>query len=98
MGLDPANRAEAMQLLIDRLQLAPDIAAKSYALAVAPPDGPDKDAKFDPEGLRNALQLRAEFENDWGSLQRPSNDTSTRHITTRPWQDSNSCKPVCARI
>jgi hypothetical protein len=69
--LDPANRADAMQFLIDRLQLAPDFAAKSYELAVATLDGLAKDAKFDPEGFRNALQLRAEFEGDWGATRPP---------------------------
>jgi ABC-type nitrate/sulfonate/bicarbonate transport system substrate-binding protein len=69
--LDPANRTEATQLLVDRLQLAPDIAAKSYALAIAALDGMARDAKFDPEGFRNVLQLRAEFEGGGGGAPPP---------------------------
>ena len=63
---DPANKAEATQLLADRLQLAPEVAAKSHALATDPVDGMAKDAKFDLEGFRNVLKLRAEIEGQWG--------------------------------
>jgi ABC-type nitrate/sulfonate/bicarbonate transport system substrate-binding protein len=63
---DPANKAEATQLLVDRLQITPDIAAKSYALATDPVDGMAIDAKFNNEGFRNVLKLRAEIEGQWG--------------------------------
>jgi ABC-type nitrate/sulfonate/bicarbonate transport system substrate-binding protein len=63
---DPANQAEATQLLVERLQLPPDIAAKSYALATDPVDGMARDAKFDMDGFRNVLKLRAEIEGQWG--------------------------------
>jgi hypothetical protein len=43
---DPANKAEATQLLIDRLKLPPAVAAKSYALATDPVDGMFQDAQF----------------------------------------------------
>jgi ABC-type nitrate/sulfonate/bicarbonate transport system substrate-binding protein len=64
--IDPANKTEAISLLADRLMLAPDIAALSYALAVDPVDGMAKDAKFDMDGFRNVLKLRAEIEGQWG--------------------------------
>jgi ABC-type nitrate/sulfonate/bicarbonate transport system substrate-binding protein len=64
--LDPANKTEAIQLLTDRLQLAPDIAALSYAVATDPVDGVARDMKFDTEGFRNVLKLRAEMEGQWG--------------------------------
>jgi ABC-type nitrate/sulfonate/bicarbonate transport system substrate-binding protein len=64
--LDPANKAEATQLLADRLRIANEIAEKSYAAAVDPVDGISKDAAFDMEGFNNVLRLRAEMEGQWG--------------------------------
>jgi ABC-type nitrate/sulfonate/bicarbonate transport system substrate-binding protein len=65
-ALDPANRAEAIQLLVDRLKLAPELVAQSYGVATDPVDGIAKDAKFDMVGFRNVLKLRAEIEGQWG--------------------------------
>ncbi len=65
-ALDPANKAEAIALLAERLKLAPDIAAQTYAVATDPVDGIAKDAKFDMEGFKNVLKLRAEIEGQWG--------------------------------
>jgi ABC-type nitrate/sulfonate/bicarbonate transport system substrate-binding protein len=65
-ALDPANKAEAIQLLVDRLKVTPEIAAQSYALVTDPADGIAKDAKFDMEGFKNVLKLRAEIEGQWG--------------------------------
>jgi ABC-type nitrate/sulfonate/bicarbonate transport system substrate-binding protein len=65
-ALDPANKAEAIQLLVDRLKLSPEVAAQSYAVAAHPTDGIAKDAKFDMAGFRNVLKLRAEIEGQWG--------------------------------
>jgi ABC-type nitrate/sulfonate/bicarbonate transport system substrate-binding protein len=64
--LDPANKAEAIQLLSDRLKIATDVAGKSYAAAADPADGIAKDAAFDMEGFKNVLKLRAEIEGQWG--------------------------------
>jgi ABC-type nitrate/sulfonate/bicarbonate transport system substrate-binding protein len=64
--LNPANKAEAVQLLMDRLKVTAEVAEKSYAAAVDPVDGIVKDAKFDMEGFRNVLKLRAEIEGQWG--------------------------------
>ena len=64
--LDPANKAEAIQLLVDRLKLAPQVAALSYGVATDPADPIAKDAKFDMDGFRNVLKLRAEIEGQWG--------------------------------
>jgi ABC-type nitrate/sulfonate/bicarbonate transport system substrate-binding protein len=64
--LDPANKAEAIQLLADRLKITPDVAAKSYAAAADPADGIAKDATFDMDGFKNVLKLRAEIEGQWG--------------------------------
>jgi ABC-type nitrate/sulfonate/bicarbonate transport system substrate-binding protein len=64
--LDPANKTEAVQLLVDRLKLTPEIAARSYAIVTDPNEGMAKDAKFDIEGFKNVLKLRAEIEGQWG--------------------------------
>src|SRR5260370_32944335 len=63
---DPANKAEPIALLADRLKLAPQVAAQSYAVATAPADGIAKDAKFDMAGFKNGLKLRPELEGQWG--------------------------------
>ena len=68
---DPANKVEATQLLIDRLKLTPDAAAKSYALAIDPVDGMAIDAKLDMEGFCNVLKLRAEIQGQWGGTPPP---------------------------
>jgi ABC-type nitrate/sulfonate/bicarbonate transport system substrate-binding protein len=65
-ALDPANKAEAIQLLVDRLKLTPEVAAQSYAVAADPMEGIAKDAKLDMEGFKNVLKLRAEIEGQWG--------------------------------
>jgi ABC-type nitrate/sulfonate/bicarbonate transport system substrate-binding protein len=64
--LDPANKAEATQLIVDRLRLTPDIAARSYDIVTHPTTGMAKDAKFDMAGFQNVLKLRAEIEGQWG--------------------------------
>ncbi|MFY9835236.1 MAG: ABC transporter substrate-binding protein [Xanthobacteraceae bacterium] len=63
--LDPANKAEATQLLADKAKVPLDMAGKSYAMLSAPDGGYAKDAKFDMEGFRNVLKLRAEIEGQW---------------------------------
>ena len=64
--LDPANKAEAIALLAERLKLAPQVAAQSYVVATDPADSIAKDAKFDMDGFKNVLKLRAEIEGQWG--------------------------------
>jgi ABC-type nitrate/sulfonate/bicarbonate transport system substrate-binding protein len=63
--LDPANKTEATQLLADRVNVPFDIAAKSYAVVSDPSDGYARDAKFDMQGFKNVLRLRAEIEGQW---------------------------------
>ena len=64
--LDPANKAEAVQLVVDRVKLPPDIAARAYDYVTDPSEGFNKDAQFDMEGFKNVLKLRAEIEGQWG--------------------------------
>jgi len=64
--LDRANKAEAVQLLVDKANLSPALAARSYEVVTDPVEGFSKDAKFDMEGFKNVLKLRAEIEGQWG--------------------------------
>jgi ABC-type nitrate/sulfonate/bicarbonate transport system substrate-binding protein len=61
-SLNPANKAEAVALLADRLKVPADIAEQSYTAATDAKLGFAKDAAFDLEGFRNVLKIRAEFE------------------------------------
>jgi len=58
----PENRAACVALLMDRLKIPRDIAERSYAVLVDPVRGFTPDARFDMEGFRNLLALRAEIE------------------------------------
>jgi hypothetical protein len=59
---DPANRAEAVALLIDKLHVPPKVAERTYDQLVDPSFGFNVDARFDPEGFQNLLALRAEIQ------------------------------------
>jgi len=59
---DPANKAEATAILIDKLKLDPAAAARTYELLMDPGFGFTPDAKFDLAGFRNMLALRTEIE------------------------------------
>jgi len=59
---DRGNRTEAVDLLIEKLKLDRKIAERTYDLLVVPASGFTPDAKFDVEGFRNMLALRAEIE------------------------------------
>jgi ABC-type nitrate/sulfonate/bicarbonate transport system substrate-binding protein len=60
-ALDPKNRDEATMLLEKGLKLPPDVAAACYASAADRDEGLAKDAKFDMEGFKNVLKLRADW-------------------------------------
>jgi ABC-type nitrate/sulfonate/bicarbonate transport system substrate-binding protein len=64
--LDPANKAEAIQLAVDRVKLSPEVAALAYEYVTDPGEGFSKDGQFDKEGFNNVLKLRAEIEDQWG--------------------------------
>ena len=61
-ALDPANRDAATKLLVEGLKLSPELAARSYEIAADPATGLAKDARFDMDGFRNVLRLRADHE------------------------------------
>lgn len=52
-----------MAIIAERLKIAPDVASLSYDAAIG---GYARDARFDVEGFRNTLKLRAEMEGQWG--------------------------------
>src|SRR5262249_42693582 len=59
---DGANQAAAVRLLTDELKLEPGVAERTHALLVDPSFGFNVDARFDAEGFRNLLALRAEIQ------------------------------------
>jgi ABC-type nitrate/sulfonate/bicarbonate transport system substrate-binding protein len=61
-ALDPANRAAAIRLYAERLDIPADIATEMFATASDPANGLAKDAVFDREGFETVLRLRADFE------------------------------------
>ena len=63
---DPANRAECVQLLAERLKIERGIAELTYDALIDAKFGLSPDARFDLPGFRNVLALRAEIEGQWG--------------------------------
>lgn len=70
--LDPANKTEAIALIVERLKLPPDIAPQVYSAVTDPVQGFAKDARLDLPGLANVLKLRAELEGQWGGHPPPA--------------------------
>jgi ABC-type nitrate/sulfonate/bicarbonate transport system substrate-binding protein len=64
-ALNPANKAAMTAVIAERLKLPQDIAARSLQL-VLDQKGFAADAKFDMEGFRNVLKLRADLLGTWG--------------------------------
>jgi ABC-type nitrate/sulfonate/bicarbonate transport system substrate-binding protein len=59
---DPANKAEMTALLAGKLKLSPASAERTYAQLMDPGFGFTPDARFDVEGFRAMLALRAEIQ------------------------------------
>jgi ABC-type nitrate/sulfonate/bicarbonate transport system substrate-binding protein len=68
---DPANRAEAVGLLMEKLKLPHKVAERTHELLVDPSFGFNVDGKFDAEGFRNLLALRAEIQRRDGEAVAP---------------------------
>jgi ABC-type nitrate/sulfonate/bicarbonate transport system substrate-binding protein len=81
-ALDPANKDEVIALLAERLKLAPQIAAQSYAVAVNPAEGIAKDVRLDMAGFNNTLKLRAEIEGQWGGHAPPAEKYIDRALSS----------------
>ena len=58
---EPANKKELAEILAKYLKSDTAVEIKSVELAVGPNGGLAKDARFDMEGFRTTLRLRAEF-------------------------------------
>ena len=58
----PENRAECAAILMEKLNVSREVAERTYTLLVDPARGFTPDARFDMEGFRNLLALRAEIE------------------------------------
>ena len=65
-ALQPAHRAESVALLSKWLKISPEVAEQTWELETNPQFGLAADAKFDLEGFKHVLALRAEFEGQWG--------------------------------
>lgn len=59
---DPKNRAGSVALLVEKLKLSQKEAERTYELLLDPGFGYTPDARFDPEGFKNMLALRAEIQ------------------------------------
>ena len=66
MALAPANRVQSIALLASRLKQEPQVAARTYDEALTQARfGLVPDIKFDLEGFKSVLALRAEFQGQW---------------------------------
>ena len=63
---DPAHKADCIALMRDKLDLSEATAERTYAQLVDPGFGFTPDARFDQQGFRNMLALRAEIERKGG--------------------------------
>jgi ABC-type nitrate/sulfonate/bicarbonate transport system substrate-binding protein len=68
----PANKETATKLISERLKVAPPTAAQALALMTDPKFGIATDGRFDMQGFRNVLALRAEIEGSWGGSPPPA--------------------------
>ena len=66
IAMDPANRAAGAAALAARLKLDPKVAAETIEQLMIPGFGLAPDARFDLDGFRTVLALRAEIEGQWG--------------------------------
>ena len=65
-ALAPANRGDSVALLVKWLKVPPDVAEQTYDALKEPGFGLTPEAKFDLDGFKNLLGLRAEIEGQWG--------------------------------
>jgi ABC-type nitrate/sulfonate/bicarbonate transport system substrate-binding protein len=66
VAMDPANRAAGAAALATRFKLDPKVAAETIEQLMIPGFGLAPDARFDMDGFRTVLALRAEIEGQWG--------------------------------
>jgi ABC-type nitrate/sulfonate/bicarbonate transport system substrate-binding protein len=71
VAMDPANRAAGVAALVARFKLDPKVAEQTLEQIMVPGFGLAPDARFDMEGFRTVLALRAEIEGQWGGKPPP---------------------------
>ncbi len=64
--LSPANRLEMVALLVGSFKLSQQVADGTYDALVKPGSGLAPDARFNAEGFKTVLAIRAEMEGMWG--------------------------------
>jgi ABC-type nitrate/sulfonate/bicarbonate transport system substrate-binding protein len=64
--LAPDNTEATVAILTERLRLSPEMARRNLALLTDPRSGSAPDGRFDLEGFRNVLKIRAEVLGNWG--------------------------------
>jgi ABC-type nitrate/sulfonate/bicarbonate transport system substrate-binding protein len=62
----PANKQQVIELWTKEYHLAPEVAAENYEMTITRAGGFARDARFDLDGFKNVLKLRAEVEGQWG--------------------------------
>src|SRR6266851_5446620 len=62
----PANKQQVIELWVKEFHLVPEIAAEAYEASMNHSGGFAADARFDLDGFKNVLKLRAEVEGSWG--------------------------------
>ena len=65
-AMNPENRTEAAGLLATRLKFSREVAEQTWDMLKEPRFGLHTDARFDLEGFKAVLALRAEIEGQWG--------------------------------
>jgi ABC-type nitrate/sulfonate/bicarbonate transport system substrate-binding protein len=63
--VSPANKEAAIRILSERLKVTPEVATRTWELMVDPKFGLATDGRFNVDGFRKVLALRAEIEGDW---------------------------------
>jgi NitT/TauT family transport system substrate-binding protein len=71
-AVSPANKDAAVKILAERLKVKPEIAAQTWQFMTDPKYGIARDARFDMDGFRSVLALRAEMEGTWGGKAPPA--------------------------
>ena len=73
LALDPANRAQSIELIATRLKQTTALATRTYDEALLQPRfGLVPDARLDLAGLKTVLALRAELQGQWGGKEPPA--------------------------
>ena len=62
----PANKDASVKMLAERFKLEPQVASRTYDMLMDPRFGLAEDARFNMEGFKSVLALRAEIEGSWG--------------------------------